>query len=256
MSRTLVNNTCVCADGYYASGLTCPACSIECATCTNSSTTCLSCNPALGTVLSGSSCICPDKYYKNTTILACLPCHYSCSTCLSSDSILDCRTCDPALYRTLSGPAPSSCLCNVGYFDGGVAVCGICHSHCTSCVGSSDYNCTGCVTGYVLIGSYCKYNTTCLNYLYDNQCLNNCPDSTYGATTASGNMCLPCSNGCLTCTSSTYCLSCNSTTYFNATDHACMQYCPIGHYIQTDGSCAQCPANCLMCLLDTSIICQ
>lgn len=183
-----------------------------------------------------------------------MQCHYSCGTCVSG-GMYDCSACNTSAHRTLS---INACVCDVGYYDSGVGEqCMGCHSNCVSCVGASDYNCTACASGYVLIGSYCKYNTTCLNYLYDNNCINTCPTSTYGTSSSGINICVPCSNGCLTCTSSTYCLSCMPNLTYNQTAHTCISYCPIGYYIDSYYACTPCPSTCTSCIMNSSskIVC-
>ncbi len=117
-----------------------------------------------------------------TNSLICSPCHYSCLTCQSSALSTDCLSCNSTNYRTFV-IATGSCICDtIGYYDDGVALCGSCHYTCLSCTGgSSQYNCTACVnSSYWLIGSYCRPRLTCTNYNYNGNCVNVCPDGSYG----------------------------------------------------------------------------
>jgi proprotein convertase subtilisin/kexin type 5 len=202
----LTANQCYCTAGYYQNGLICSACDPDCSTCTISAANCLSCNTTRFTVLTGSACMCPNGKFQNSTTLICDACSNTCLTC-SSSSPTSCLTCD-LTDRYFSG---NQCLCNPGLYDSGVSTCSQCNSPCVNCNGPSLYNCTSCITGYILMGSICMPNIVCSNYFYDGFCVNTCPETTYPAT----NICLPCINGCLTCTSSTQCSLCISGRYFN-----------------------------------------
>lgn len=203
-------------------------------------------------MLSSSTCICLDGYYKNITTFQCERCHFSCKTCLSSLPT-ECISCETTNNRVLT---VNSCPCTAGYFESGSPPCVRCHSNCRSCFGPSEYNCSNCVGGYVLVGSYCRYNLTCLNYLYNGACVNRCPDGAYGFTSAGTNICLPCTNNCLTCTTSTYCLTCSTRTYLDISTHTCVPYCPLGSYLTPDRACIVCPSNCSRCTYGTTgVVC-
>lgn len=58
--------------------------------------------------------------------------------------------------------------------------------------------------------------------------MNICPAGTYGVTSATGNICLPCINNCLTCSTPTYCLSCINGTSMDTTTHYCISGCLLG----------------------------
>lgn len=181
----LNGSRCVCAVGFFVSGVLCLACDVSCYTCTGSSTYCTSCPAVHLTVLSSASCICPDTYYLPTSTPICQQCSPSCHTCISSPTY--CLSCPINSHRTLTS---NSCPCNPGYYETSTYICASCHSACTLCIGSSNYNCTGCVSGFVLIGTYCKSLVVCLNYLYEGVCVDLCPDGTYGVLGGiAGNTC-------------------------------------------------------------------
>lgn len=56
--RYLLNNNCLCKEGFYDNGGVCIACDVKCRTCANTATNCLACNIMHKTTLSGSSCVC------------------------------------------------------------------------------------------------------------------------------------------------------------------------------------------------------
>ena len=115
---------------------------------------------------------------------------------------------------------------------------------CTNCIGPSDYNWTSCAANYTLIGSLCQYNVQCLNYLYQGQCLNVCPQTSYPTST---HTCLKCTNGCQYCLSATQCLQCLPGYFFNSTTSACQAICQNGMYVDGSGNCLSCMPNCAQC---------
>lgn len=94
-----------------------------------------------------------------------------------------------------------------------------------------------------------------MNYLYEDTCVNTCPDGSYAVTSISTNLCLKCINNCRICQSATYCLTCISGTYLDTNTHSCIDYCPVGYYIDVSIGCIQCPVNCLTCVYNNRVIC-
>jgi len=248
VGRYLSNFQCFCSTGYYINGLTCSQCDFRCQTCSTSALFCLTCNTTLGTIISGSTCICPDGKYMNTTTSACLPCTTICLTC-SSNTDSSCLTCNPVLYRSFN---LGKCDCNQGYYEANIPTCQICNPLCFTCNGPSVYNCTSCNLGYVLMGSVCMPTIVCSNYFYDGQCLSTCPITTYPSIAS--HLCIPCSLNCLTCLSAVVCLSCLSNTYYFANNQSCLSACPIGYYIALNSSCLACPLECRQCVLRNSVL--
>ena len=81
-----------CPSGQYGdnSTHTCIDCTSPCATCRNSSTTCLSCE-GNSLYFHEYDCIseCPDRYYPQSD-LTCSQCQLPCSTCNNESSCLSC----------------------------------------------------------------------------------------------------------------------------------------------------------------------
>lgn len=69
--------------------------------------------------------------------------------------------------------------------------CATCHLSCLTCNGSSETQCITCRTG---------------RFAFDGKCLNSCPDGYYGDKKRQE--CMPCPNGCATCTNNGFCLTC------------------------------------------------
>ena len=241
------NSSCIsCYDGYYlAFGNECKICSSGCNTCINSSLICTTCNA--GTYLSSSyNCInlCPDGQYIDYVSNACKPCYSSCLTCKSPGDISSCLT------------------CKIGVLNNGQ--CLFCSSSCKLCSYTSS-NCTECFSS---------------NYLYNYQCLKNCPDGYYkndvdnicdpchsSCFTCKGGLftdclscqigsfldnfnCLTCYNTCLTCNGPNEynCLTCQNTLYLQ--ENSCVTVCKSGYY-KSDTPikmCLSCPNTCKSCI--------
>ena len=149
--------------------------------------------------------------FKDATTLTCTPCDSTCLTCNGPTSI-NCTSCDSnsPMYRVLD---VDKCVCMTGYFlNSANNSCVVCATGCSACVGASNYNCSACQTDYILIGSYCKFNLTCPNYLYEGQCVNVCPKNSYPTVS---HTCLKCTNNCLYCKSDSLCLQCEIGFYYN-----------------------------------------
>lgn len=97
---------------------------------------------------------CPSQTYLENGV--CQNCQYPCQNCTAQQSCTSCLT------GTLSGDQCYS-TCTNGYFSNSSLMCQQCQSPCQEC-STIDTNCTQCVTGY---------------YLYQNQCLMNCPSKTF-----------------------------------------------------------------------------
>jgi hypothetical protein len=221
-------------------------CDIACQTCISSSTNCQSCNTAYGTILSGSSCVCPSGTYQTTT-LVCTTCNSLCLTCFNSTNT-SCLSCNSSLLRSYNATT-KSCQCMPGYY-GNTSACLLCNLPCLTCNGASPLNCTSCITSYTLIGSSCRRTLiNCTNYYYIGYCVNTCPNTTY----PSDGICLSCINYCLTCLSATVCTSCQPTFYL-ITNGLCLASCPNGTYA-INNTCNTCPQNCTSCVYRSSIVC-
>lgn len=93
-----------CPSGTYpeSTGLYCAPCDVSCVDCTGrTNTQCVGCQsgyfrqPAPST----SSCLttCPTKYYQDTILNTCQPCHLACNTC-TGPTYTECLSCDTGYY--------------------------------------------------------------------------------------------------------------------------------------------------------------
>ena len=88
-----------CSSNQYGNttGHTCQLCNINCKTCVNTSTTCLSCGfSSIGAnlYLLGSQCLltCPDSYFASLGINQCVSCHVGCASCFGA-GLTQCTKC-------------------------------------------------------------------------------------------------------------------------------------------------------------------
>ncbi|KAL4508008.1 hypothetical protein ABPG72_021381 [Tetrahymena utriculariae] len=296
-SLYLFNNQCLsgCPDGYYQeTNNTCQQCDPSCKTCNNAgNTSCLSCSPSYG-YLKNQTCIqCPIQFYGDTTNQTCQPCHSSCYSCdagTSSDclscstnflqdrkcisicsngfwgnsSTHTCDQCDPnCLTCEPQGPSTSclscqsplflknqSCIpdCNpIGeYGDQITRKCTLCDNTCYTCNQQYNINCLSCT------GSLQLYQNQCLNvcpqfyYGLNNVCQKKCPNSMYPDDTS--NLCQPCNPTCPTCFGSqiSECYSCLAPYYLDI--NTCVLQCPSNKYKNNlNQQCDLCDSSCLTC---------
>lgn len=185
-SRVMSNSTCICNTRLFDNGTAnCVACSPVCWTCTGNATFCTSC--AAGVTLVNNTCVCAGILFYNGS--SCQACNYACLTC--SVTATNCLTCNSTVNRTL---ANSTCPCNLGYYDAGVATCAQCTiGNCQNC--SSATVCVTCNTPY--------------QALADGTC--GCGQGYY----SSAGSCVACGmTGCLQCSSVTVCTACDTSKGF------------------------------------------
>ncbi|KAL4445476.1 hypothetical protein ABPG74_004550 [Tetrahymena malaccensis] len=216
-TKNIFTNNCDCPVGTYDSGLAiCPACSFQCATCTNANT----CTTCSGDRTGPPSCsTCPPGKYSGTQT-NCSNCGYKCSTC--SGSALNCLTC--LGQNRISNPP--SCDCQPGFYDTGNADCQQCDTNCKTCSGQST-KCLTCYSNRVL-----DTNT--------NTCV--CPPNFYEVT--GQQQCLPCDSRCNTCNSSG-CIQCAQN---RVNQPSCT--CPFGTFdnYPTQVQCPNCSPICSGCV--------
>lgn len=134
-------------DSAYA----CQPCSIMCLTCTNSSTTCLSCPSPM--LLVGATCSCSAGSYLPAGTPTCLPCDTSCAEC-SGSSNSQCTSCSPTYILT-----GTTCACAPWQFiDSVTGNCTPCHYSCLTCSDSTSAGCLTCDPTRSLSGSSCPCN--------------------------------------------------------------------------------------------------
>lgn len=210
-----------CTTGTVPIDRTCLACTLNCSTCTGSTTFCTSC--VNGTYLyntSSPTCVttCPSPLLINTLNQTCSGCHSTCATC--SVEANNCTSCASSLL--LQGNACKS-VCNVGYYPLG-GLCLICPGNCSACV--SNVSCTACT------------NST---YLYITACVTACP---------SARPVVDINGVCSTCTD-VYCSQCDSSNFCSlcyfprvVVQGSCQTGCPTDYVLDTAGtSCLYSPGS-------------
>jgi len=277
-SATAGGVTCnACEALYYVSGGSCVACGSGCATCDSLGCTLCENGYYITSDLTCEACIvndcdwcfgewnctkCDTGFYV-TGNQQCAECGTDCATCTSPTL---CTTCDATYYLTPTVAGANSCVycdanCEVV---GGVPQCNI-SSACQVCAAgyvTDSYACQKCPAFCTAAG--CHWNkptlsTTC------SACM-----STYYV---SNGACLSCPSGCSTCTASqigapscsqclanyvlggTVCYACPTNCFsgcaysvaFSGFTSTC-SVCDAGYVVApSNGQCAPCSANCLLC---------
>lgn len=193
-------------------------CVYSCMTCSGSSTTCKTCNSTAHRTLISGSCNCLSRFYDNLAE-ECLPCHYTCLTCIKPNSCTSCDVADSRAINTTNG----LCSCVNRFWDDGTnGKCNNCEPSCLTC--TDTLKCITC-------------NVT------RNRMLNSTQDI-YGVTSpfcvcfyryyslSSDKDCQACHYSCQVCKSGTRngCVYCNETAlrHFNASTTSCP--CNDGYY--------------------------
>eukprot|EP00347_Sterkiella_histriomuscorum_P022324 403330882 len=176
----------------------------------------------------------PDAYIINYVyqfITVTNECDYPCFTCLST-KVSQCTSCDAnsQLSILLNTQCVSSCPKTYYSTDN---QCLLCDKNCAECAGGPKL-CTKCPTGMYLQGA------TCVSQCSSNQYIQN--NLTWE--------CNKCQEPCATCqTKVNYCTSClqnlNQRYFYSG---FCYAQCPLGTFLNEQGSCSQCDTNCLSCL--------
>jgi len=183
--------------------------------------------------LSTFKCICQNGKYRNEN--KCDLCNPLCKECTGPTS----KECLPSKCADKSYPLDNlltKCLymCvtaeNNLYINPQTKTCKLCTAPCRSCF-EEPTKCTGCINGFVLLGS---------------QCLTNCPSKYY----ADDGVCMPCSEKCLECEKRTnYCIiGCKQPFLFK--DHQCLENCGLG-FTSINGTCVPCDSDCEACRMDS-----
>jgi hypothetical protein len=103
-------------------------------------------------------------------------------------------------------------------------ICQTCPGVCATC--DNSFVCKTCKPGY---------------FLYNNMCINSCPDRTY----YNGSTCVSCSSLCAKCSEAKYCTECDplaiskSTTVFGIPKTTCVSVCEAGSFV-INGVCKTC----------------
>lgn len=175
-------NQCVCNSSSFWNGFSCVSC-------------------PEGQVFSGGSCACPDGFFMVE------------SACYGLKEMY-------CFYVTNSQWNGTSCLCNPGFTSVGTSCvcyglvvdnfCNICYNIQYSLY--KDGYCV-CQTGYYMLQGQCKPFPS-------NNSNTNAPCQP--GTVASNSICIPCSDGCLSCVSQTVCLQCRPEFSYNWVTFSCI----------------------------------
>ncbi|KRX07463.1 Insulin-like growth factor binding protein, N-terminal [Pseudocohnilembus persalinus] len=181
----------------------------------------------------------------NAIIEACMiVCDSLCASC--SNTMDNCLTCSDTNHYLNDNGTVNTCIltCPSGKYpqEAPQKRCMDCPSECATCTQFTV--CQTCNTGY---------------YLYNNDCLANCPDGYY--KDVPNKKCEPCDSTCYTCSgpSNLDCITCQTTPqhYYLTSQTRCYQNCPAKYYAEDSSnpkSCDQCHSNCVTC---TSLsVCQ
>ena len=226
-----------CSNGYYLKNNKCLSCSSICSTCQTSSNYCTSCSGEYALINNTCVTVCPQGYTKIGQICELViisDCATGCFISILSNSDCDtvCNTTDCANDNGYCLRVDVKCGSNKYEKDGS---CYNCQDPCSNCVGSSTY-CTSCKP----ISS-----SGALRYLYNGNCLTECPDQTF----TSGIICKDCDDNCQSCViSSSTCTSC--VTGYKLYNNQCLLNCPDLTSVQVNSeTCYECDGKCKQCSL-------
>ena len=266
----------------------CPACSLECNTCSGTAINCLTCRTTANFEKVGTTCVCRSGFYllRTATAATCEMCDDTCLTC--EDNSYNCKSCDPLKFRELS--ANGECKCIEGY----VSVMGQCldrscrrvTENCQQC--AYDYEdmeleCIGCAGERTVVNGMCecsagfyekegmclKCGEGCQRCVYDSandqltceQCAANSMPNGDGTCSCMANQllvesagilyCQPCSKKCMTCSGTPdSCDSCVQPFVYDMANKECN--CPAMTYETPSHECMPCLPNCAECMDGTS----
>ncbi|CAG9336280.1 unnamed protein product [Blepharisma stoltei] len=229
------------------------SCQSPCATCSTSSTFCLSCVSSYPVLYrERGNCVaeetltddnCPTGYYEDSNKI-CQKCDNNCLDCFSAST--HCNSC-PTIYgetylNKLDYTCVSKCPDLISVVDSTNKLCLPCDASCQTCSGISSNSCLSCPTSgtkYFTSDSQCVsacsspthhyYNTTSSIY----QCISSCPSNYY--LDSPTNYCLPCMSSCLTCNDGVTCKTCDlsGSTPFITDTNLCVQKCTLTQYLYT-----------------------
>ncbi|KAL4451057.1 hypothetical protein ABPG74_021379, partial [Tetrahymena malaccensis] len=239
--RVLVNNTCICMQGYYeiyeldgTPKKQCSPCSYACLGCVNNSSKCTSCqlsNTFRVDQTNQNQCPCQDGYYDSGQAV-CSKCNYTCSKCTNQSN---CTSCAVNSYRVqIVDPNQQNlfnCPCQTGYHEDGTnnPVCAQCLPSCYTCLNSQS-----CDTCY---NNQCSPNDKACNLQNQfrtifidpasgiKKCL--CQRGYYEDQETK--QCLKCNPECEECSSKSDCIDCNTAkTHRTVQNQQCL--CQNGYY--------------------------
>lgn len=229
------NGTCTvnCDEGYSIIEGKCEKCLIEgCANCEGLLSSCKTCIASQALSVIGDSCIpsCPlGQYFKDNK------CNYCVNCPICEDENGKCTQCNPGSFLTSKGTCQNECN------DGQVKVEDECEScrfkDCKVCSAIDLDSCLQCLDGKIM---------------YNNQCIDNCPQKTYNYQDF---RCLNCGENCASCLDASSCVKCDSS--FVLQGETCQNACNKGFY-SLDGVCVECgdSERCAKCDKDNKFVCK
>ncbi len=268
-TMTLISGVCFCPVGQAWNTATrnCELCHPSCATCSRPGNPnfCTSCFTG---ILIGGTCtnlttpvVCRPGTAPNAAGV-CLPCHYTCRTCLAPNNPTRCTSCVlgkrlvggmcvpykdvkykklaklqrcPPLMASINGV----CKCIRGYVGNSLSAtasdtyCLPCDPSCLTCYAPENPNaCTSCPRGYYLIGGVCTRTPL--------------PPSPPPIT---------CSPICRNCTVANNPYECTSCVMLNSQQRNGFCYCPAGSYNLSNVCVSPCDYPCTECFITNSSIC-
>lgn len=266
---TLISGVCFCPIGmaWNRGTRNCEYCDPSCKTCSipGNPNYCTSCNT--GTLVNGN-CITevpPVECPYGTAPDAngnCLPCHYSCETCLVPEHSGRCTSCSrskrlvggmcvpykvkykkykrpPSCCPSLMASINNVCKCVRGYIGNSLSpstsdtYCLPCHPSCLTCYEANNPEaCTSCFRGLYLVNGKCTTDPLPLSLPPIN-----------------------CSPVCITCTAPNDPYQCTNCSMTDAIQRNGKCYCPPGTYNNTNVCVEACDFPCSECFIDDSSIC-
>ncbi|GIY35545.1 extracellular matrix protein FRAS1 [Caerostris darwini] len=219
-----------CDPNFYVSDGYCLECHESCLSCHGPmSSECISCALS-GQLLQDGSCVddCIGHFYIADGY--CLECNESCARCLKDGT---CQFCEDSFYLEEEYCVPE---CTPGYYKFLDAYCLSCHDECQGCFGPLPFQCTSCPFG---------------QFLLENSCVWDCGQGYFGDLGAGiCGKCHPDCRACLGGPSEDKCLTCSSgylLPYIGTHFGNCVEECPAGYYLTSDGNCAACHESCKTC---------
>ena len=225
-----------CPSGYFGLLGACLSCPAECQTCSNF-TTCTSCYlPNFLQSIGRCTQDCPNGYYANAITYVCDPCDLACSTCFGPSNT-ECFQCATGYHSEPSSQSTCNSSCPARYFRYPASdLCLACYFSCSSCYGTTRFDCITCNSGLYLQPS-------------SNECLTSCPTGYYKNTTLK--KCIACHSACKTCFGGdfTQCSSCQSGYFLQGDSTTCLNTCPsAGYWADTSKNvCSPCNSACSRC---------
>ncbi|XP_004591833.2 proprotein convertase subtilisin/kexin type 5 isoform X2 [Ochotona princeps] len=222
-----------CPEGFYGKDGTCVHCSSTCRTCEGNDTNCQSCKA--GFVLYKGECqeTCPERHVVVEGV--CRQCPEGCYDCIHEET---CKECMFGFFLHNDACYPN---CPGGFYEDSRR-CVRCHEDCQECYGPNADDCEICA-GYYM-------------YLYDGQCLEECPAGTYYERGTKD--CQDCHKSCLTCSSAGTCTTCPEGLQMNRHGNCVVhKECAANEYWDEETrECKTCHTKCYRCTGPTEDQCH